>query len=370
MFDIGKHIRETLACFKEAMAAYRNNFKAVILASAFLAILAVVISTATNMATYGMSFKNAFLLNFGFGYGAGFMQAPAIAVPLSPIGYIFAAIALLSFSLLSAYVSAGFYGVCLSAINKKTDISEFFRSMNKYGLSMIGVHIVWLIAVAALIPVSLLAFAVMYALAYFAGMILSVSLPNFLLLALMPVLIILLIAVGISFMPFFVFLFPAVVSGKGVIGSFKESIRTGKKAYWKIWLLLLAILLGLIILVIALVIAGIIIFAGLYSTGALPGVSADFLPPAIILFSIVNYFIISPIVWLIISSAYLKFGAKRDGESGSENTGIKKGLSGGKASLKNKTGKRAAEASDKKIIKKPSKGKAAPKNKTGKRVAK
>lgn len=124
--------------------------------------------------------------------------------------------------LISAYLSAGIYGVCLEGSRGRAHIKTFFgtilRRGGSYLLASLLIFVLWaLLLVALIFPVALVA-----------------SLLNTFSVALFEVYLISMAILVLILTPFVLFVPISVVWGKGISDSFKQSFNLGREYYFEI----------------------------------------------------------------------------------------------------------------------------------------
>jgi len=186
--------------------------------------------------------------------------------------------------LLSVYFLAGFYGVCISALRGKANLSVFFESVSKRGITLVLSRIL-LFSVAICYLIAFLGIALAFA---FVAAV--VSTESILASEILFVILLFVFLLGaLITLPFFMFISPSVVTGKGVIDAFRESIQIGRKSYWQTF--------SLILFIVVLVLAGVIVTF----FNSVLGMA----------FSII---FVSPMITLLIASFYLERAARKAGE--------------------------------------------------------
>jgi len=167
---------------------------------------------------------------------------------------------LIVIGVITVFLQAGFWGICLKGIKEKVNIRIFFTTIKERGLSyFLAIILLSLILLAIETPFLIVSIILLY------------GSPTFFWVAFF-----LDMAIYFLIMPFFIFVYPAVVSGKRVSESLSQSFSLGKKNYFG--LLLLIILFSVSFLVFFIPIMGILLI----------------------------YFLISPLFIITICSYYLE----------------------------------------------------------------
>ncbi|MBN2095276.1 MAG: hypothetical protein JW727_04460 [Candidatus Aenigmarchaeota archaeon] len=270
---------------RRSFGAYIRNFRVIALA---LIIAAIPSAMLVGLGFYAVS-------DFSFGEAGRLAKetyfadrvsiwedSPYPPELFSPWFFVFEGLA----AIVTSYMLAGTYGVCLSAIKGRPSLSDFFRSLRESGVTLVLSKI----ALLAGLTVSLvLLFLTGLVFAAVANAIFSVSEG---LLGMLFVLFFILIIAPI--LPLVLLVSPSVVSGRSVVEAFRESYALGIKHYWGI--------VGLILVAMVLmVVSGIL--------GVLNALAA-------LLFS---GFFVSPLIALLLSSYYLDKSGKKQAR-GSEMT--------------------------------------------------
>jgi hypothetical protein len=268
---------------KQSWQAYKKNFTVLI--------AAVLISAIPSALIIGFGILAA--SDFSPGQAGGFINDTYLSQGQSPWGqsdtmalahpgwFVFSALAA---ALLSSYLLAGFYGVCLMILKSRTGVSglsPYFKSVRERGLTLIAARII-LILIFAGIAMGVLAVGIIFGLL---GLLIAgeAAFMYIFVLSLLLTLIAVLAAI-----PFFITISPLVVSGRGVSEAIRESVKIGRKDYW-----------GTILFIIPIAILEVIVFILSFLSGTLG-----------ILFSLI---LVSPMVALMISSFYLeKFSGKAE----------------------------------------------------------
>lgn len=265
----------------QSWSAYRKNF-AVIAISVLISVIPsilVIIMGFLAITNFSLS-ETSYLLRETYLSEAPYALGEEQALPDKLYTGWFLFFVLVS-GLLSVYFLAGFYGVCISALRGRASISAFFESVSKRGITLVASRIL-LFSVALCYILAFISAAVLFALA--AAM---VSTEAILASEILYVILLIIFLIGaLITLPFFMFISPSVVTGKGAIDAFRESMSIGRKSYWQTFSLILDI-------------------AALILSGVLVTLFNSMLGLA---FSII---FVSPMVTLLISSFYLERAARR-----------------------------------------------------------
>ncbi|MBN2095275.1 MAG: hypothetical protein JW727_04455 [Candidatus Aenigmarchaeota archaeon] len=214
--------------FERAFSAYRKNLIPYTF-SALLVCFAAVFVMFLGMLVFVLNSESVF-------YSEEFMNQaeldPAVVLLalMTPgniaILFTFSFLALVAF----LYMSAGVYGVCLEGLRGRVSVRAFFSSVARRGGSYL---------IASLILLGfLMGFIV---LAMFVPIFLFVSMPVAAAVQSYLVWFLLIYFLGFLLTPFFFSVLPAIVSGRGIINAFRESMAVGRDNYLE--LLLLEVLL-------------------------------------------------------------------------------------------------------------------------------
>jgi hypothetical protein len=208
MFSVLKSIRKS-------GDAYRSNFYTIIIASILMSLPVTILVGLGSMYLFGLSSMEDGSLQDRYNsiiydpdiserYGQDAMEGQ-----LEGNVWLFLILSL-SGMLLLAYLSAGFYGVCLLSHKGKTNISVFFTQVRQNGITM-----------AVYFTSLLVGLSIYLVILEFASGIAVIQLA--------------LLAAALAAAPLLLLASPAIVSGRSVVGAIKESIFLGKKAYLKMW---------------------------------------------------------------------------------------------------------------------------------------
>jgi len=208
---------------KQSLRAYRKFFPVIISAILIAAIPPAIVMGLGFLAVSGFSVSQTSAL-----IGETYFSQPLYSweektLPPELESWWFLGFAMVS-ALMSLYLLAGTYGVCLGAIKGKTSMDAFFESLNTRGVSLaISKILVGLI------------FAGIFSVLIIIGIIFAVAVGIMAGESAVSALILLFLLVGlitaISIAPFFTLVSPSVVSGRGVVNAIRESISIGKKNY-------------------------------------------------------------------------------------------------------------------------------------------
>lgn len=223
--------------FRESWAAYRRNFGTIVLAVLLMMVPVLLLSSLFVGSIFDFSEEK---LEVFSEYMAMEMDDPYVLSSLMGEVNLGAMVAfLLVIFLVNTILFAGAYGVYLASVKGRPKISVFFDSARKYGLDLILARFVlgFLSLLLFIVFILILVGAVLIFSAIFS--IISESLG-----LLVAALVSGIVWVGaILVLPLFLLVSPAVVSGKGAVGSIKESIELGRKNYIAVLLLGLSMLL-------------------------------------------------------------------------------------------------------------------------------
>lgn len=245
--------------FKKVWGAYKTNFIPIV--------LSVILITLTILLFFGLGFfallgtegateiANSYLIS---GEVADFESPDFLqSLNLQTIGFFFLFIIL--GAILAIFLQAGFWGLCLGGVKKKVNMKTFFTTIRERGIVYFFASLLVLLIIAAIsIPLILIFYAVFY--------LLQLTL-------LLPITYIILL---LFLTPLFIFVSPAVISGKSIFDSLSQSFKLGKENYFDLILLIVLVF----------------IFSML-----------SFIP---IIGIILVYFLIAPLFTLVVCSFYLE----------------------------------------------------------------
>ncbi len=241
--------------FKKAWEAYKTNFKPVIISMALIIIILFLLVGAGG-ATKGL---NHYIISEGT---TDFESPESLdSINMENLGFFFLFLGAIITILVEIiiFLEAGFWGICLKGIKKKVSTGLFFTTIRERGISyFLASILVLLIIVAISLPLILIFYSLFY------------PLKITLFLSVVYLMIFLLIA------PFFIFIFPGVIEGKSIFNSVSQSFTLGKKYY-----------LDLILLPILFYVSSLLSFIPIVGV-------------------ILNYFLIVPLLVLLICSFYLE----------------------------------------------------------------
>ncbi len=245
--------------FKKAWEAYKRNFPPIIISIALIIIIFSLLVGVGFFAILGTEGATEVVNHYIISEGTTDFESPEFlnSINMENIGFFF--LFLILGVIITIFLEAGFWGICLKGIKKKVSTGLFFTTIRERGISYFLANIlVLLIIVAISLPLILIFYGLFYLLQ--ANLFLSVVYP----------MIFLLIA------PFFIFIFPAVIEGKPIFNSVSQSFIFGKKYY-----------LDLILLPILFYVSSLLSFIPIVGV-------------------ILNYFLIVPLLVLLICSFYLE----------------------------------------------------------------
>jgi hypothetical protein len=258
--------------------AYRKFFPIIIAAVLIAAIPPLIITGFGFLVASNFSVSGAESLakETYFSENSNLWQESALPSPLESIGFMaFVLVAVL----LSFYLLAGTYQVCLGAIKGKTSLSLFFDSINARGFSLVASKILLGLVFGGILMATILVGIILAVIIGLASSGANGDMISILF-------VILAVVLMISVAPFFTLISPSVVSGKSVVEAFRESFKIGRKNYLEVLLLLMVM-----------VVFEIVAYA------------VEILSP--ILGVIVALLFVSPMIALLISSFYLENSAAR-----------------------------------------------------------
>lgn len=218
---------------EKAWSAYRKFFPIIIAAVLIAAIPPLIITGFGFLAASNFSVSDAVTLvdQTYFSHNQSIWQENNL--PLT-IPFWFFAFVLVS-AMLSLYLLAGTYGVCLGAIKGKTSLSLFFDSVKSRG----PILLVAKIALAFLFGGM---FLIMMIIGIICAALIGAVAGGLSTASVILVIVILILIVFALIAPLFTLISPSVVSGRGVTKAFGESINIGKRNYWDIVLLLIVLI--------------------------------------------------------------------------------------------------------------------------------
>ncbi len=132
-------------------------------------------------------------------------------------------------SLITIFLQAGLWGVCLKGLAKKADMKVFFNTIKERGISyLIANLLIWLILIAIIIPMLIITTIIVM----IAFPTLPVDSSVLMLIYLTPIMLI---------SPFFILIIPGVILGKRISESIEQGFSLGKENYNELLLLLLIV---------------------------------------------------------------------------------------------------------------------------------
>ncbi|RLJ00577.1 MAG: hypothetical protein DRP06_01855 [Candidatus Aenigmatarchaeota archaeon] len=220
--------------FKVGFESYNKNFRTLILATLIIFTTLVSFILLGFLAGTGdveQSLKGSYYLLFSGNTGdTGLISEVFEFMGPSNLGILF--IFFLLGSIITILLQTGLWGVCLKSIAKKADINVFFNTIKERGGSYIAANLmIWLILIAILIPVLILATIIIVAFPFLA-------LPEY-----TPLLIITYLIPIWLITPFFILILPGVILGKRISKSIEQGFSLGKENYLELLLLILIIYL-------------------------------------------------------------------------------------------------------------------------------
>lgn len=270
-----------IGTIRQSLSVYRKNFAVISIAVLISVIPSVLVTILGFLAITDFSLdETSFLLKETYLSEKPYMLGEEQALPDKLYTGWFLFFVAIS-GLLSVYFLAGFYGVCISALRGKTALPVFFESIKSRGITLVLSRIL-LISIALLYFLAFLGIAIVFAL--IASMISTEALLASEVWFVILLFVFLLGALIAA--PFFMFISPSVVTGKGVKDAFRESFQIGRKSYWQTF--------ALILIIVALIVSGFTVTF----FNSLIGLAYSIL-------------LVSPLVTLLISSFYLERTAKK-----------------------------------------------------------
>ncbi|MCK4730131.1 MAG: hypothetical protein KAT28_02325 [Candidatus Aenigmarchaeota archaeon] len=218
--------------FKKGFESYTRNFNTLILATLiiFTTLFSfVLLGFLAGTGDVEQSLKgNYYLLFSGNTEDTELVSEIFESMGLSGLGL------LIIFSLLgliiTIFLQAGLWGVCLKSIAKKADMGVFFNTIRERGISYFMANLlIWLILIAVIIPIIIIATIIIIAVPGLAAPEYSILL---MLIYLIPILLI---------TPFFILILPGVVLGKRISKSIEQGFSLGKENYGGLLLLILIV---------------------------------------------------------------------------------------------------------------------------------
>ena len=196
-------------CLAKSWAAYSRSYVAMAIGS-----IAIMLFVAAMFgASLFLVFKNPAVI----------LTDEYLSLELSPL--LPAGVGIVAFAILFGIVlQAGFYGMAMESLGKKTDLPTMIRTMKKVWKESIGAFLL-----VGLIYIIIISFFVMVPIGIGAGSFGSQTALYSVLIA--GILIVFLISV------FLTLVYPSLISGKGAVASIRDSVKVASSSYFKLLLL-------------------------------------------------------------------------------------------------------------------------------------
>ena len=291
--------------FRKAVKAYKNNF--IPIALVMLLFLSIYLSILS--ALYFVTPTFLMVKKYDLAENISEEEFNKVLQAYQSIGLILI-LFFIAIVVASVLLHAGFWGLCMEGIKGKANINVFFGAIKEHGFSYFLATLLVLSIFFGLGIFCLALFAIFFPISHIFALIMSL-IEKVILLSLIDQIftlngfilgkfiyfnficknlifcyslflyIIVYFLATFLLMPFFIFVPPAIISGKGVLDSLAQSFSLGKKKYFE--LLLLITLLSISFLISLIPVIGIALF----------------------------YFLIIPLASLTICSYYLEISQKR-----------------------------------------------------------
>ncbi len=218
--------------FRKGFESYKRNFGTLILATLIIFTILfsfVLLGFLAGTGDVEQSLKGSYYLLFsGNTDNTELISEVFKSTNLSGLG-LFVIFFLLG-SLITIFLQAGLWGVCLKSIAKKADMNVFFNTIRERGVSyFIANLLIWLILIAVIIPILII------------PTILVIGFPILVSQGYSSILMLIYLIPILLITPFFILILPGVVLGKRISESIEQSFSLGKENYSELLLLILII---------------------------------------------------------------------------------------------------------------------------------
>lgn len=279
--------------FSKAFEAYKRNFVPIILSILFIWIVLGLFFGASFLSLFGAENTGTIAESYITSGGFTDLESQELfeQINIQSLGLFF--LFLVLGGIVAIFLQTGLWGICFYGIKKKVNMKTFFTTIRERGIPyFFATILVGLIFLAILIPV-LVVYIVLY---FFSPIVSTIVLLLGILMIILMISPLLLFGILMIF-PFFVLIYPAVISGKKLLNSLTESFSLGKKNFSSLMLLFIIIIL----LALAVTLPSIVFhYAKLFLIYPTIYIILMFLEQIII------SFLLMPIILLVIYSFYLE----------------------------------------------------------------